>query len=356
VTTSGTTNSGLLAIVLVAGTFTAHAQASYRLTPIGNEPLSIRGLNEKGDAVGSRVTASGVGRAIVWRNGVVTELPSATNDPTEYSEAIGVNDRSEATGFSYNSALQTFRGAIWRDGQFHDMGFPPNTLAVQAVGINNRSQVIGTRTDNVEFNDHPFLWWNGHYSDLQPLPGDASAQVRDLNDLGFAVGASSESSTTNAVMWVFGVPIDLGTLPGTDVSTADGLNNRAQVVGASARSDQPFKSTPWLWENGHLIPLPSLRSAEGYISTPNRINDSGQIVGTTGKFEFPQPPMIATLWLDGAVYDLNDLVRPNDPLKPYVRLQFGELINNHGQIVAFGTDSRDTNHTHATQYLLTPVR
>ena len=50
--------------------------------------------------------------------------------------------------------------------------------------------------------------------------------------------------------------------------------------------------------------------------------------------------------------DLNALIDPADPLQPFVTLVEGVDINDLGQILANGFDSR-TGESHA--YLLTPV-
>jgi Abnormal spindle-like microcephaly-assoc'd, ASPM-SPD-2-Hydin len=47
--------------------------------------------------------------------------------------------------------------------------------------------------------------------------------------------------------------------------------------------------------------------------------------------------------------DLNKLIDPTDPLKPYITLTVGEIIDGLGDIVADGTDSRTVT---STRYLL----
>jgi hypothetical protein len=38
--------------------------------------------------------------------------------------------------------------------------------------------------------------------------------------------------------------------------------------------------------------------------------------------------------------DVNELIDPADPLKPYVTLTRGDFINDRGDILAYGNDSR----------------
>ena len=66
------------------------------------------------------------------------------------------------------------------------------------------------------------------------------------------------------------------------------------------------------------------------------------------------PNQTPLLWEDGVVYDINDLIAPDDPLKPYVTLIRSWLINDRGQLVVQGTDSRHPS-VHQPPYLLTPV-
>ena len=62
--------------------------------------------------------------------------------------------------------------------------------------------------------------------------------------------------------------------------------------------------------------------------------------------------MHAFLWIDGSLHDLNDLVDPADPLKPFVTLRSAGDINDRGQILADGSDNRSTGRR---VYILTPV-
>jgi hypothetical protein len=74
------------------------------------------------------------------------------------------------------------------------------------------------------------------------------------------------------------------------------------------------------------------------VSSAASINDWDVVVGRTGNQD-----SIATVWVKGKAVDLNRLVRSDDPLKPYVILSDAVLINNVGDIVARGRDSRNPN-------------
>ena len=74
-------------------------------------------------------------------------------------------------------------------------------------------------------------------------------------------------------------------------------------------------------------------------SSPAGINNWGMIVGSTIILQ-PQYRSTATLWLGSQVVELDRLVRADDPLKPFVHLESAELINDRGDIVVSGVDSR----------------
>ena len=100
---------------------------------------------------------------------------------------------------------------------------------------------------------------------------------------------------------------------------------------------------PFLWQNGVTTPLPMLPAAT--TGSASGINDRRQIVGETGN--------VAVLWQNGTAIDLNSRIAPSDPLQPYVYLRKASRINNLGQIVASGSDSRSSDPDQ--WYVLTPV-
>jgi probable HAF family extracellular repeat protein len=87
--------------------------------------------------------------------------------------------------------------------------------------------------------------------------------------------------------------------------------------------------------------MKDLGSFGGTISQANDINASGQVTGyayLAGNGGVRH----AFLWRnDGTkMQDLNALIDATDPLKPFITLTSGTYINNLGDILADGTDSR----------------
>src|SRR5262249_35585921 len=94
-----------------------------------------------------------------------------------------------------------------------------------------------------------------------------------------------------------------------------------------------------LWDNTGTIR--DLGTLGGDFSLAEAINASGQVTGLAFKTSGGSSQR-AFLWTnDGTpMKDLNDLVDAADPLQPYVLLFEGIAINDGGQVLGKGRDSR----------------
>ena len=211
---------------------------------------------------------------------------------------------------------------------------PAGSTAAFAIQINLLGQVVGQVFD-ANFNAQAALWSHGTLTLLPGIAGGNNSFPVGINIRGEIVGYSDDAANVpNTVVWRQGA---LTVLINNAVPAA--INDEGQIVG---RAGSP--GTPFLWQNGATIQLPPIpgMSATG---TASGINDRGQIVGSSSN--------VAALWQNGTAIDLNSQIATTDPLQPYVRLQAGMHINNLGQIVASGTDSRSP--AIGRSYLLTPV-
>ena len=147
------------------------------------------------------------------------------------------------------------------------------------------------------------------------------------------------------MLWQDGTVRNLGVPPGGDLSVAYALNNRLEVVGITNISGL---SRAFLWRKGAMKLLRHLPQATS--SSAQAINNWGAIVGGETMLT-PVYRNTATLWFEGHVVELDTIVFPRDPLKPYVHLESASQINDRGDIVAIGIDSRRPNARF--HYLLT---
>jgi probable HAF family extracellular repeat protein len=129
------------------------------------------------------------------------------------------------------------------------------------------------------------------------LGGTASA-ANAINDLGWAMGSADLAGNTNleAVAWIEGKTVKLGTLGGPNSSVAweSVKNNNGLIVGISDTSivqprGEVFSCVAggflpssgntcqgFLWQDGHISPLPTLGGDNGFATG---VNNKGQVIG-----------------------------------------------------------------------------
>jgi probable HAF family extracellular repeat protein len=105
-------------------------------------------INRRGDIIGTRATASGKARAVLWRSGHLTDL-GTLGGPSSQPNAI--NDLGQVVGIS-KTADGDNHAFFWADGRMADLGtlagrgdqlakFP--LAGSSADDINNRGQIVG---------------------------------------------------------------------------------------------------------------------------------------------------------------------------------------------------------------------
>ena len=402
--TGGWALSAVTTCAMAAGA----AHPTYRMTDIGTlggTHTYVEDLNESGQVTGFSYLADDViFHAFLWKNDgtPMVDLGSGTSSAKAYSYGIALNDSAEVLGqadsmgngahaalWSSNGthvqSLGTFGGASSTPWDLNDLGqatgnadlsgngtlgtgighafvWLNNGSALRDLGtlggdqsgasaLNASGQITGTAQIRGSADYHAFLWRNDGtpMTDLGTLGGRGSAGWF-INDSGMVVGVAqtaTNKNTNHCFLWRNdGSPmVDLGTFGGLDVwPTA--MNNAGQVVGYSTLS--PKSSTrfhAFVWRNDGT-PMLNLGTFVRFSanSSAGDINASGWVTGSATSTDGPH----AFLWKnDGKrIQDLNGLVDPADPLKAYVTLTAGSKINDAGDIVAQGIDSR-TFLTHA---------
>jgi uncharacterized membrane protein len=330
--------------------------ATYELTAVGEDPPSedeelftlVADLNEKGEIVGEAIRSWNLNTAIpnqesiafLWRNGRLIDLGALSQSPRD-SRSQGINDQSEVVGWSYPGvgAQPAFQ---WREDRMTPIGLE------DAYAINNAGQVVGyiNRAQGSETVGVPAVWQSGQLTELLGL-----GNPWNINDSGDIVGFSYVAQFPQAALWRAGVVTPLGLLPDALSSQAFDINSEGLIVGTNEFSP-PVTPTAYqrafLWQSGTMIELPRVAASHS-SNDAYGINDHGNVVGRSGASQFT-----ATVWFDGAAYDLNELIAADDPLKPYITLLEAREINNRGQIIAQGADSRRSGSY--SGYLLTPKR
>ncbi len=110
---------------------------------------------------------------------------------------------------------------------------PPDSAA---GAVNNLGQIIGySMNDNCNYD--AVLWDSaGHSQNLGSLAigSPSNNMAAGINNLGQVVGSSTVGGTLRAFLWSPGMGMqDLGTIDGLDSAQANGINDSGQIIGTS---------------------------------------------------------------------------------------------------------------------------
>ena len=315
---------------------------------------------------------------------IATWPPAATR---ALSGVFDLNDEGELAGTQARPAGQ--QAFTWREGTFRNLNplLPTGNRGGLAFALNNQSDVAG-KYQNPQFQDRPFLLSRaGQLIPLTNIP-DASVDVLDVNDRREVLFRGFTPNGTGSI-WRSGqlTPLEIGavainnlgvvagdvpmptflsvpalwqdrtvmplTLPeGSQGASSVELNDHDAVVATAFFFDSgSTRQQGYIWHEGEVMPLlppdPALSSSQ-----PRDINNRGVVVGFC--FNNIQGSETPTVWDGPRGQDLNMLISRQDPHRPFVHLKVAAHINNRGQIVAHGVDSRQPADS-VSWYLLTPV-
>lgn len=336
----------LAALAVLPAQADAATPPTYSVTDMGplifgNVTNAVMGMSNTG-----LVLVNDEGRArLYWTNG------------SGWIRDLALDSRL-ATACGFTAPLEVDGGGVSHNGkvvvtasQIEDFGFGSHCIAVlshpgqspgswrfeqtlgfkdAATGVDDAGQVIG------ELDDGLVGFGPGCNFNQFPVPGFISANA--INDSGQIAGTSD----LGAELCTAGVWQVLPDFSGGDNLDASAINNKGEVVGDSIVSGV-FHG--FLFRAGNTVDL-------GANIFPDCINIHGQIVGsmsstatTTGSTSF--------LYQDGAVFDLIQLISPNDLYRRVFAIELSGIacINDHGVIVSTGTFGGDTQ---SHLFLLTP--
>lgn len=352
--------SAACAVLLLGAAVTSSAAtASYfQLTDLGdlaNDKLRsatfVSGLNERSEAVGQSFDTQLRARAYLWRGGKLTDLGDSLGILTGL-EAFAINKKSQIVG---GGKLSTgvARAFLWdRNVLLILPSLWPAGKGAYAWNINDRGEIVGAGVDNAGVL-RALRWVAGIPFVLGNMPdGRSAVQAFDINERGQIVGyvgPGGNAAYAHAFSWQAGKFTDLGTLPRTQLSVANALNDKGQIVGLSYDTTRPGTSRAFIWEGGVMQDL-GMPIATHTRSEARAISKKGSVVGSSGVGTVA----VAWLWQDGVVRDLNKLISPGDPNRPFVQLTGALAINDREQITAEGTDRRYPGSLRS--YLLKPAK
>jgi len=315
----------------------------------GSQAYPVLGVSNSGWVAGySLLLGDTSWHALVWRNGVMTDLGTLGGPNSETN--FNLNQKGDTPGMAETATPDpngedwcgfgtylTCLPFVWRNGVMT----PLPTLGGNngmAQGINNRGQVVGVVQNAIADqncdpygDEEPVIWAKGRAWELPNFPGDLVGAARVINDRGQIIGWSGPCDTRlHPLLWDHGEVIDLGNLGGGMGYGPMQINNWGQIVGESLLPDQTTADQAivhaFLWQNGVMSDLGALAGDVGSAATD--INNKGQIVGGSWDADGNEK---AVVWQKGALTDLNSLIDPNSPLY----LLEADGINDSGQIVGY---------------------
>jgi probable HAF family extracellular repeat protein len=324
--------------------------ASYLTDPGNGAGFLV--LNDAGVLVGRSDTPvfnpiiGFLAHAFRWERGVLSDL--GTPAGAIFSQANGVNARGWVA-IDYSAGVvdpitggPIFLGALWKNGQFFDVG-TLGGLETNVGYVNNAGQVVGFSTINTTPDPfsflgaptHPFIWRDGVIRDLGTLGGpDAfpagncdnprSNLVTGTSFLDSNPNPDTGKPTSHPFLWENGEMKDLGTLGGTIQGPDLGVgvqcvNNAGQVAGTSFLAGNAI-SRAFLWEHGVMRDLGTLG---GDNSSTAWLNDAGDVVGDADLPSGNPDGHHAFLRRNGAMIDLGTLGSTSHAI----------AVNSKGQVV-----------------------
>ena len=192
----------------------------------GHDASDAVDINDDGWIIGSSVHVTWPeepAHAVLWVDGEIRDLGPNIR-------LYALNSHGVAAGCR-KSASRCEVAIVWEDGVVTDLDAPAPAATV-ALDINDAGMVLSLRDGK------PILWHEGTFTELSFL-GGSQLWVSGMNNAGHVVGsARREDGVTTALLWRDGEWLDLGKLARKELgadsvpeSLALAINDGGQVVG-----------------------------------------------------------------------------------------------------------------------------
>jgi probable HAF family extracellular repeat protein len=176
-------------------------------------------------------------KPVLWQGKHIHKLPTLPGDPD--GEVLSINDNGQLTGTSgkcIGSADEGLHAVIWQNGVVTDLGNLGGTTNNHPQYINNRGEVVGYSNLSGDQTNHAFLWRHSVMTDLGTLSGDFSSFGEAINDSDEVGGLSCDmAGNCRAFLWRNGVMTDLNALISDNfplfLLDVLSINSRGELVG-----------------------------------------------------------------------------------------------------------------------------
>ena len=311
----------------------------------GSIDASPSDISSQGVVLINSFSADSSFQSIPFTDNVEVITPLA--DGSRFASGAQINDLGEVAGHIAaldDPSLDHVQAVVWRNGVIVELP-ELDVDKSQAYGINNAGVIVGnaslTSPDGVL--RHAAMWTGDQITDLGTLGGPGS-NASSINYRGTIVGYSMVTDRTGTfpTVWESGLPVELPTPDGRN-GGAVGINESGTIIGVLVDADVNYYPIRWIDGEPEYLPLISERG-EG---AANGINNRGQIVGWTKRVKSDAGVQVAVLWDGEDVVDLNKRI----PAGGEFTLISAIAINDAGQIAVEAVDVDDSRHA----LLLTPI-
>ena len=285
-------------------------------------------INNNGEIAGS-YTCLGPNLPFLWQGGPLIPLPRPPGVAQASCYDLEDDGRIAGTMGQWSSPR---RGFLYENGEMVALDPLPGDYQSSAGAMSVAGRVVGS-SKNTSGPRRAVFWESGAITPLD-LPVGPNSAAFDVNDDGSViVGWMGQAVGQNCsvFLWENGEAEDRGSLFGGPAASPWAVNNNRVIVGQASVEAAPGEFIPhaFVWQDGiatDLGVLPGFAYSYAYD-----VNDDNVIVG---QCRVSRDRLIdhATLWIDGVMYDLNDVIQP----QPDLMLMVGEGVNDEGQIVAKG--------------------
>lgn len=331
--------ASLLALAASPHSYQPPKYAVKDLGTLGGSISIASGINERGQVVGTSLTAGDASvRGFVSQG---SELCPVDSLGGEVAQATGISDAGQVVGLSQLTGSDAVHGfATKTGGGITDLGTLGGENSV-ASGVNGSGVVVGLSQTADNETVHGFRYENGVMREL--LPNSAFSAATGINERGQICGyTASRLGGITGFVWQDGKVISIKPVKG-QVSVALGINNNAQAVGVGSVGKKD-EYHAFSFANGRTTDLGTLG---GSISQAQSVNDSGQIVGLS-YLPGDDLPHGFVVEPGGTIVDLNSRLEN----RGNIEVLTATGINNAGQIAASGFVGGDALHA----LRLDPVR
>lgn len=292
-----------------------------------NNSLQVVGWSLTGEVVDTKFGEVELQRAFRWSQGVMQPLPVLANADSIDVVANAINERGDAVGMNSQFLGWSTAAVLWpAEGGVVDLllGAAASAEAISETGV-----VLANRSTDVVGSSKVYTWKDGVKT--LKLQGSPSAFVdyvaTNFNEAGDIVGMENFDA---AFLLSEGELFYAGGSGSIDSAVA--VNEDGTVL---VHEDHDDCDGAMRWDGGFEYKAIGELGDAG--ARPSDLNDAGWIVGASEASEGEEHGF---LWIDGVMFDLNDLI---DEAQGWTVVE-ATAINGNGSIAGVAVNAEGHRH------------